>query len=63
MRSVRAMRSSRAGLVRSSQRGGQFPYMPRNRDTVFFRSIGGVPTPVSAAEADAILEGVEDVSD
>jgi len=48
---------------RAQQRGGQFPYMPRDRDTVFLRSVGGVPTPVSADEADAMADGREDVSD
>jgi hypothetical protein len=57
-------KGTRKGIARrNSQRGGVFPYMPRDRDTVFFRSVGGVPTPVSAAEADAITDGREDVSD
>ena len=54
----RSVKRSRRG-----QRGGQFPYMPRDRDTVFLRSVGGVPTPVSADEADAMADGREDVSD
>ncbi len=49
--------------MKRRQAGGVFPYMPRDRDTVFLRSVGGVPTPVSAAEADAIADGREDVSD
>ncbi len=49
--------------VKRRQAGGVFPYMPRDADTVFLRSVGGVPVPVSADEADAIADGREDVSE